>query len=519
MKQNVIRHRPNAEAVHTRAVKGGLVSSVSFALNMGLNLIQVPLLLRFWPQETYGLWLNVGALAGVLTSLDSGHQGYVGNLLNRYYVSDRSIFRQTLTSAVRVAAVTSSIQILLTLLLCFSGLATKWLGIDPGRSMDFSLAVVIYTVGWISTGSVNAILVRLYYTTGKFVRSAWWSVGMRLAQFAAIAVGVWSGLGLVGTTLLFAGAVFAVNIMVLFDIYILYPELYPWWKGGNFRRGLHNFVRSCVLTFVVILDLVSMQGVILLVTSGLGAAIVPLFTTLRTLTNTAMQGTGFLLNPIQPDLVRYHVQREGEKIAAVFGFFWLATGAVVNGGMVAGLFIIEPVYALWTRGKLGFDRSLFGWLAAAVLVRTLAAPVQCYLTGINHLRALSVSSMARAFFTVVGVLLLSRRWSLAGVGAALFASELFGSLLLPWWFTRAAMATLGGQTGGLAPGLAASSVVLACIALAAFAVNPWFWPWLTGVVLVAVIIIAMLQWRTLVPEVQVRVLSVVVGWRSLAASE
>ena len=125
------------ETVQTRAAKGGFVSGVNFAVNLGLNLVQVPLLLHYWPQETYGLWLGVGALSTLLTSLDGGHQAYVGNLLSRHYVEDRGLFQRTLASAVRVAAMTSVVQIGLALALCFSGKSAAWLGIDSHSSEDF----------------------------------------------------------------------------------------------------------------------------------------------------------------------------------------------------------------------------------------------------------------------------------------------------------------------------------------------------------------------------------------------
>lgn len=494
----------SGDPVHTRAAKGGLISGAGFALNLGLNLLQIPLLLRFWPQETYGLWLSVGALSSVLTTLDGGHQAYVGNLLSRQYVEDRAQFRRTLASAVRMAGVTSTVQILLTLALCLTGWAAGWLGIAVKDAAEFSLAAAIYTVGWISTGSVGAVLVRLLPPAGMFVRSTWWAIGTRIVQFGAVVVAAWFGWGLVGTTLLFTGAVFLYNLTLLADIRRLFPDLFPWWRGGDIRVGFANFARSSVLTFTSILDLVSLQGVVLLVTSSLGAAAVPLFTTLRTLANTAMQGTGFLLNPIAPDLVRYHVQREGRKITAVFGFFWLTTGAVINGGVVAGLFFVEPVYRFWTSGRLAFDRALFAWLAGTVLVRTLAAPFQSYLSGINHLTALTVTAVARAGLTISCLLLLAPRFGLAGVGAGLFIAEAAGALVLPAWYAGRSLTGLGGslQWGTLA--WAGLSTCAALATLAAFARSYAAWPVVAVLAALLVVAIAWLQWRDLPPDVRVR---------------
>jgi O-antigen/teichoic acid export membrane protein len=500
-----IKKAATAEAVHTRAAKGGLVSGVGFAVNLGLNLMQVPLLLRFWPQDTYGLWLSVAALATLLTSLDGGHQAYVGNLLSRRFVEDRALFQRTLSSAVCVAAMTATVQITLALLLCFSGRAAGWLGIESGQSIEFSLAVLIYTVGWISTGSVGAILVRLFPPTGNFVRSTWWAIGMRLSQFLAVAVAAWLEWGLVGTTWLFAGTVFAVNMLLFADIRRLYPEFFPWWKGVHWKEGFTNLGRSGVITVVGLLDYFSLQGVVLMVAGGLGTAVVPLFTTLRTMANMAMQGTSFLLNPIQPDLVRYHVQREGSKIGAVFAFFWFATGLLINGGLVVGLLLVEPVYAFWTQGKLPFDRALFTWLAAGVLLRTLAAPLQSYLTSINGLRALLVSAAVRGAMTVGGVALLAPRWGLPGVGAALFAAELAGSLALPTWFTASEFSRLETRFTYRTFGWASVSTLAAGVAMAGFAVGGSAWPWLVAGALVVQAAVAGFQWRELPPDVKRRV--------------
>ncbi|MBK8476793.1 MAG: hypothetical protein IPL39_10920 [Opitutaceae bacterium] len=249
-----------AETVHRRAAKGGLIGGVSFAVNLGLNVVQVPLLLRFWPQETYGLWLSVGALATLLTTLDGGHQLYIGNLLNRSYVEDREQFRITLASAVQVTALTSAAQVVLALVFCFSGLASRWLDIALSDSASYALAVVIYTAGWIATGSIGSVLVRLFPPTGHVVRSTYWAIAMRVVQFAAVCLAACLGWGIVGTSMSFVAATTLWAILLFLDLGRLYPEYTPWWRGGSLRIGLRNFVRSGVVSIVAILDLVSLKA-------------------------------------------------------------------------------------------------------------------------------------------------------------------------------------------------------------------------------------------------------------------
>ena len=69
---------------------------------------------------------------------------------------------------------------------------------------------------------------------------------------------------------------------------------------------------------------------------------------------------------------------------------------------VVGLVVVEPLYAFWTQGRLPFDRALFAWLVAGVLVRTLASPWQSYLMALNQLPAQFTASTVRAAVTVGG---------------------------------------------------------------------------------------------------------------------
>jgi O-antigen/teichoic acid export membrane protein len=334
-----------------------------------------------------------------------------------------------------------------------------------------------------------------------------------------LAFAAWLGLDLTNTAVLFAAAVILVNILLFIDLRRLYPEMFPWWQGGDFRHGMGNFARSSLVTGIGLLDYFSLQGVVLLVAGGLGAVFVPLFTTLRTLANTAMQGVGFLLNPIQPDIVRYHVHREPAKLVSVFAFFWFACGLTLNVVLMAGLFLVENIYAAWTQGRLDFDRPLFAWLAASVLARVLGSPFLAYLTSINDLRAQATVALVRAVLVVAGTTLLMPHWRLAGVGAALCLAEIAGTLLSAGWFTSRALKRIGGKIETVSLFWAAAATGASGAALWAFAMDLTTWPWVVALASVVIAVTANIQWRLLSADLRVRVLTLlpIVSVRSMAA--
>ena len=91
-------------AVETRAAKVAFASGLSTFLSVALQLLSVPVCLRYWGNETYGLWLALFSLFNVLRTLDGGYSAYVGNELNLLYHRDPDALRKTLASGIAGAS-------------------------------------------------------------------------------------------------------------------------------------------------------------------------------------------------------------------------------------------------------------------------------------------------------------------------------------------------------------------------------------------------------------------------------
>src|SRR5262245_64744310 len=100
----------SGERVESRTAKVVLVTTLSTALAVVLQLVSVPLCLRFWGNETYGLWLALFALFNLLRTLDTGFTAYVGNEINLDYHRDEAALRRTLASAVSGAVVVGALE-------------------------------------------------------------------------------------------------------------------------------------------------------------------------------------------------------------------------------------------------------------------------------------------------------------------------------------------------------------------------------------------------------------------------
>jgi O-antigen/teichoic acid export membrane protein len=490
--------------IERRAASGAFAGAVSFAMMLGQSLVQVPLLLSFWSVDTYGAWITVLATGALLFSFDAGHQGFLGNTFHRLWITKGPELRGTFASGIRVALLFAGIELTIGFLLAISGnLGRLAQGTRGGVTPEFAIAFLLYLVFWAVNGSPIGILNRIYPSAGDYTRSIWLGVGYRLIGFLALVGAVVSGAGLIGAMLAQIIGWGAFNLFVLFDAWRRYPELHYWWKDGSWSMGWNNFRASLFLSLANILEQIAGSGLVLLVARFLLPAQVALVSTLRTVTNTAVQGSSILLSPIVPDMVRYHVRGEGAKLSAAFAAAWLVGGTLTTMAFGASLWMIKPLYVLWTRGALIFDSALFASLALAVCVRLWAAPMQNYLSGINRLMPQLGMTSVKSVGTLVTAAILLPCIGAAGAGWGVLVGECLGAAVI----VAAAKRELAAHYHEFpfrAAIESAGQIVLLGGALAIFAFDPpGFGFFLTGALL-CISLLGIMQWRGLPGDVQFR---------------
>ena len=494
--------------IESRAAGGSAVGLLSTVLSLAQAIVQVPLLLSYWSVDVFGLWAGVNAAVVLLIATDFGHQAFLGNSFCRLWVEDRKKLQTEVASGVRVAVALAVLEFACGLALVCSG-RLSWLVPNSGSlpsSSSVTGAFLLYMGFWVLNGSVGGILVRLYLPAGYFIRGQWLGIGMRLSGFLAIIGSVMAGASIFGAMAAQVVALTVLNGLVFMDLRRRMPEVYPWWRGGNWATAWHNFRTSLVLTANGIAEQLAGNGLVLLVGRMLSPGAVALFTTVRTVANAALQGTGVLLNPVVPDMVRYHIQGAGAKLGTVFAANWLLSNTLIAAGLAVGVLVLEPVYTLWTRGRMPLDRSLFAALGLAVAIRQWAAPCQTYLASINRLRPQSTMAVARAALGLgtAGVLL---PWlGLPAAGLGVLAAEV-GAAVVAVRAARAELLRFGTAFPSRSARLALAQLGLAAVVLGAFAARvPGLGGW-SGAALVGVCVLGWQQWCGLSDDMRTRLRS------------
>ena len=464
-----------------RAARVSLVTGLSTILSVAFQLVAVPVCLNYWGQETYGSWLALFATFMLLRSLDAGYVAYVGNKLNYVFHQDKRALREHLSSAVAGIALIASLQLLLVVGTLVSDRLAAMLGMTTsGTSNLFDrLGLLVLMVSWVLTGSYLGIVHRLLIPAGLMYQAAWWSMGFQVSQFAAIMAAALLQLGMLQTSILFALSQLVIYVASAVYIKQKLPTFYPWWQGGRVRIGLQDLGQSMLLTASSLIQQGATNGAVLLVSALAGPAAVPVFTTVRTLTNLWTNVTNVLTTPLLPDVVRFHAKGEAHKLVAMNEAYWVLVGSVVNWGVLLSYPLLSPLYGYWTGHVMPLDKTLLCMLLGSVLVTNAGALMAMHLNGINSLRIVLATAVVRGVLGLGVGYLTYAQLGLAGFGLGILSGEVAALLMTGRFFVIHEMADKGitMPIASFAPAVLGTGSVLLFLAVEGLGRLSMLWTW------------------------------------------
>src|SRR5258708_4365468 len=488
-----------------RAAKVSLVNGLSTVLGVGSQLVSVPVSLHYWGNETYGSWLALLSAFMVLRGLDGGYTEFVGNKLNYLYHQNTRALREQLSSAVLGIAIISFVQLALAAGSLILDPLSAILGMPADHAgLTAKLGLLVLVMSWVLTGSYLGIVHRLLIPAGLMYQAAWWAMGFQVCQFAAIMVSAICRLDMLQTSVLFALSQVLIYVASAFYVRRVLPRFSPWLKGAKPRTGLSDLRHSLFLTTSNLIQQSATNGYVLLVSVLAGPIAVPVFTTVRTLTNLWTAVTTILSTPLLPDVVRIHAKGEVQKLVAINQAYWVLVGSAVNLGAILSYPLIPFLYGQWTAHAVVLDKSLLCFLLGSVVVANSGALIALHLNGINSLRIVLGASVARALAGLGGGALGYRRYGLASFGLGILAGEIVATLMTARYFVKHEVTAKGARVpvSGFGPIFLSTGSVLLFFTGAGAGWWSVGWVWLLAVIGVACASVC--GWNTLEPELQSR---------------
>jgi O-antigen/teichoic acid export membrane protein len=232
------------------------------------------------------------------------------------------------------------------------------------------------------------------------------------------------------------------------------------------------------------------NGSVLAVSAMAGSVAVPVFTTVRTLTNLWTSVTTVLTGPLLPDVVRIHARGEVHKMVAMNHAFWVLVGSAVNWGALLSYPLLPVLYDRWTAHAMTLDMPLLCLMLGSVVMANAGGLMALHLNGINSLPIVLSASATRAVLSLgVGALGYSR-FGLKSFGFGILSGEIAATLMTAFYFVKYELIDRGTRIPASAFGpvtLSLGSTLLFFIGTAlGWQFGSWFWVLaLTGVTIAA----------------------------------
>jgi O-antigen/teichoic acid export membrane protein len=496
--------------IEHRALRVASVTGLSTVVAIGMQIITVPICLKYWGPESYGTWLALFSVFSMFQLTSAGFINYVSNQVNLLYHQSQAELQKTLASALVGVAILGGLQLLVGVGIALWG-ALPGLVVVADNGSDpwlLNLAMLVLILSWFLGGFYLGIVHRLMVPAGLMYQAAWWSLGHNLSLFLVIVLAAVAKANILQVSLIYAVVSWSIVVASAWYVSKKLPQFFPWWRGMSVSQGVGDMIRSLPQILSALIQQGSTNGLVLLVSAMAGAAAVPVFTTVRTLSNLWVNVTNVLTTPLLPEVVRLHVKAEHDKLLVVQQVHGVIVAGSVNLSILLAYPVIDPLYAYWTRQAVALDKVLLCTLLGSVSFFSFGSMMNTFLVGVNHNRTIFFVTSLRGGISLLLGAALMRHFGIAGLGLAVWIAELGVLGLQVYYFhdvTRRGT-RLVPEISNLAPALLGVVALTIFLGLAAVDFSP---AWLHGLCLLGTCTSVYWGWVSLSDEVRERLLHLI----------
>ncbi len=389
-----------------------------------IQLVSVPVFLRFWGPSLYGEWLLLSTVPWYLSLSDMGFASVAGNdMTMRVAAGDRAGALRSFQSAwIMICAISVAVGALAAGGVYVLPLR-RWLNLAvmPPREFDAVLLLLsVYALGTLQTNLASSG----FRCVGNYASGALLLNLVRLVEALGSAAAVTFGARPLWVAAFLVVARWCGQLLM----YVVMRRRSPWihwgWAYAN-AASIRDIARPA-LAFMAfpVGNALSIQGMLLVVGIVLGPVAVAIFSTTRTLTRGGFMILDTVRSSIWPELSMAFGAANWSYARKLHGKACQAALLLCAAAVLFLAVFGRRIYLLWTHGTLTFDPVLFNVLLVVVIANSLwyassAATLACN----AHQRIAVVYLVATTAALVLAYLSLSRM-GLVGPALALLAIEI-----------------------------------------------------------------------------------------------
>lgn len=411
-----------------RLFGAGVVSNVgangfSLAVQIFVQIASVPVLAHSWGLGDYGVWLILLTIPAWLGSGDLGFQGVAANEMTAQVArEERDQARATFRSLVTLTAIVVAALALVGFILV-AGPLRPILPFADAPTGGHATTVALVMLGYGLLNLVNGLANAALRATGAYSKYTHFIAAIILTENLAVIAVALSGGGLLAAVAVYAG-VRAVGTVLLWRVAAghaawLVNDLRPA-PLAPLRRMARPAVAFAIMPLAFTLSIQSMAPVI---AAAATVALVPVFTSVRTLTRFAVQLTAIVSNAIMPNFTVAAARDDRARQADLAALTVVASAITLVPAFVALVLLGPWLMAVWTGGAIAPPYWLIVALAGAMLANGTWIPLSNLLLAVNRHESFTYVFLILSGVALGLAYLLVRSSGIVGAGVAVLALE------------------------------------------------------------------------------------------------
>lgn len=357
-------------SVYRTIVKNFAANSFGMGVNFLNQIAIVPLFITHWGVDKYADWILITAFSSFFAMTDLGlnrasNNEFVIKYQQKDYLTCVRLQTNAFLFVLSVFSIFLTISILISALWGFKSL----LGVRVFSEIETSVAFIL-----LLSDVFLSMYGRVYH--GVFRATSRTHVAIIIDNIVRVA----------NVLVLFCSIYFEVGLIAMLIVYliptllgILFKHLYSErifsvrlsFKGFDLKTFRALIKPSIAFMLFPLGQAVSNQGLVFVISTILGPAILVTFTTTRTLVNFLRQLMNMLSTSINPEICAAYGRKDIKTIIDIYYRSLLITFATTSVSIAILLFLGRYIYQEWTNGAVQFNALFFGGMLFAMLFSCL----------------------------------------------------------------------------------------------------------------------------------------------------
>ena len=406
-----------------RLAVGFLVNWVGKLATVIIQLVQVPVFLKYWSVPLYGEWMIVTAVPAYLNVSSMGFGDVAGNEMTMLMARDdrEGALRAFQSCWWLIVFICATCITLLAAALYFFP-AANLLRLHAINPTDTKW-IIFYLGCSVLLGQLETLLQASYRSIGRYSYGSLIKNVYSLVAFGIMILPVFFHGGPRAAALAFALA----NLFFTFLLCFMVSRDIPWirfgWSHASFAEIRRLAPPALAFMAFPVGNALNLQGTLMAVGYALGPTSVVIFGTARTVSRVALQMVQIVNNTFTPELSisfgQHNIQltrtlhRRACQMALIIAVL-----------IVLVMLTVGPWFLThWTRGHVPPSRPLLAILLTVVVFYALWSTSSVLLSATNRHQKLAAYYIVGTSITIVFTYLLAKQFGLYGAAGSLLISE------------------------------------------------------------------------------------------------